>query len=231
MFFTSIPILFIYIPNIASLLAPLSEYLSPTPLLSPLREWAPNGCLPTLAHQVFAALDTSSPTETRQRSPVGDLTRQSGNSFRDSCLSNWETHMRHGAAHLLHVCQGPWFRLCLLFGWWLSLWELPRSWLVDTITFPVKFLSPSEPPTPSPNSSIRVPNLHAMFGHGYLLVFQSAAEWSLSEDSYVRLLSASMTECHQERQRLVLVWVLNWVTYYLVIPSVSVQFCPSISFR
>jgi hypothetical protein len=25
------------------------------------------------------------------------------------------------------MCWGPWHSLCTVFGWWLSLWELPES--------------------------------------------------------------------------------------------------------
>jgi hypothetical protein len=54
-------------------------------------------CPPTLVHQVSAGLSTSSsPTEARCGSP------------------------------LLHMCQGPWTRECMLFGWWLSLREFPE---------------------------------------------------------------------------------------------------------
>jgi hypothetical protein len=46
---------------------------------------------------------------------------------------------------------------------------------------------------PSPNSSIRVSELCPMLGWQSLHLFQSAAGWSLSEDSYARLLSACIT--------------------------------------
>ena len=56
---------------------------------------------PLLGHRVSIGLSTSSPTEARQGSP------------------------------LLHMCWGPWTRICMHFGLWLSLWELlgvPVSW-------------------------------------------------------------------------------------------------------
>ena len=46
---------------------------------------------------------------------------------------------------------------------------------------------------PYPNSSIRLPELGLMLGCGSLHLFQSVAEWSISEDSYAMLLSASIT--------------------------------------
>jgi len=57
---------------------------------------------------------------------------------------------------------------------------------------PVGFPSPSQ--YSIPNSSIRILKLHSMFGYKYLVLFQSAAGWSLSEDSYARLLSANIIE-------------------------------------
>ena len=73
--------------------------------------------------------------------------------------------------------------LCV-FGWWISLWLLPKVWLVVFVGHPVGFLSPSGPSIFPPNSSIRVPDLHSMFDCVYLQLFQSAAGWNLSEDSY-----------------------------------------------
>ena len=48
----------------------------------------------------------------------------------------------------------------------------------------------------SPNSSARLLELCLMFGCESLHLFQSAAGWSLSEDSYARLLFVSITEYH-----------------------------------
>lgn len=47
-----------------------------------------------------------------------------------------------------------------------------------------------------PKSPIRVPVLHPMFACGYLHLFQSDTRWNLSEDTYARLQSVSITECH-----------------------------------
>ena len=52
---------------------------------------------PFLGHQVSTRLGTSSPTEARQVSP------------------------------LLHIYRGPQTSPCILFGWWLTLWEFPKS--------------------------------------------------------------------------------------------------------
>ena len=69
------------------------------------------------------------------------------------------------------------------------------SRLVDSVGFPVESLS-SQVPQSSPNSSTRLPKLHLMFGFGSQHLSQSAVGWSLSEDSYARLLSASIIVCH-----------------------------------
>ena len=67
----------------------------------PLRGCFLQPCIPFLGHQVSTGLGTSSPTKARQCSP------------------------------LLHMCWGPRTSPCMLFGWWLSLWELSESGLVD----------------------------------------------------------------------------------------------------
>jgi hypothetical protein len=56
----------------------------------------------------------------------------------------------------------------------------------------VEFLSPSGDCDPSSYSFIRVPKLHPLFGCGGQHLSESAAGCSLSEDSYARLLNASM---------------------------------------
>ena len=78
-----------------------------------------------------------------------------------------------------------------------SVSERPQgSRLVDSVGFLLEFLISFRAFSPSSNSSIRVPELSSMFGCGYLHLFQSAAEWSLSEDSYDRSLSINITEYH-----------------------------------
>ena len=58
-------------------------------------------------------------------------------------------------------------------------------WSSFGIFIPSKFLNSS------PNSSTRFPKLGIVFGCGSLHLFQSASGWSLSEDSYARLLSVN----------------------------------------
>jgi hypothetical protein len=100
-------------------------------------------CIPlTLGHQVSTGLGKFSPIEARQGSS------------------------------LLHMCRGPWTSPCMLFGWWLGLWELPRVqvswhfWLSYWVAIPFSSFSPS------PNSSIGVPNLHPMLGYIFICLSQ-----------------------------------------------------------
>jgi hypothetical protein len=70
------------------------------------------------------------------------------------------------------------------------------SKLVDSIGLLVESLTPPGPPIPPPSLSQDPPEFHLRFGCGSLHLFWSAAGWSLSKDSYARLLSASITGYH-----------------------------------
>lgn len=60
---------------------------------------------------------------------------------------------------LLHMCQGPGTSLCMLFGWWLSIWEIKRSGIINTIIIPVGLPSSFSFFNPSHNSANGVCNL------------------------------------------------------------------------
>ena len=129
---------------------PLKEFLSSSHLPLASKTWdrskrvAPPAYHPTLVHEVSTGLGTSSPTESKQGST------------------------------LLHMCQGPWTSPCMLFGWWLSPWELPGvqvSWHCWSSCRIVIFWGPSIFP---PNSSTGVPDLHPKFVCGYLHLSQLA---------------------------------------------------------
>ena len=64
------------------------------------------------------------------------------------------------------------------------------SRLVDSVGLPVEFISLKF----SQSFPQLIPELHPMFSYGSLHLFQSAVGWNFSEDSYARLLSASITE-------------------------------------
>ena len=103
--------------------------------------------------------------------------------FQDPC-EDWSTFTTY--------MVGPWPTLCLLFGWWVTLWESPSvqvSWLAGSsnrLPVPLQALNPF--------SSKRLPETCPMIGCGSLHLFQSGAGWRLSEDSYAKLLSASITK-------------------------------------
>jgi hypothetical protein len=85
---------------------------------------------------------------------------------------------------------------CVLFGWWFSPWELWGIWLVDIVGPPMGLQTPSAtsvlPLTPPLGSLAQ--------SDGWLQVFASVLVrlWqSLSGDSYIRLLSASIS-WHQQ---------------------------------
>jgi hypothetical protein len=88
---------FIFIQNLfISLPGPSLQNSSPNPRLPFTSERVlPPGFPPSLGHQGATGLGIYSPTEARQVYP------------------------------LLPVCQGPQTSPCMLFGSWLSLWELP----------------------------------------------------------------------------------------------------------
>ena len=109
---------------------PLSTLHSPSSLtffhLS--REWGPLEYAPNMTSQVSA-------TEVRQGSQVREQVGQTDNIlrdiptlylFQDPC-EDWSTF----TAYMV----GPWPTLCLLFGWWVTLWESPSvqiSWLAGS---------------------------------------------------------------------------------------------------
>ena len=145
----------------------------------------------SLAHQIFVGLGASSPTEDRQGSP------------------------------LLLMCWEPWTNLCMLFGWWLSLWELPgvqvswHFWSSGGVAIPFSSVSPS------PNSSTGVPDL-SLNG----CTSQSAARRA-SQRIAMRgsCLQVQYTVSHSVRVWcLPVAWIPSWASYWSATPSVSAPF-------
>jgi hypothetical protein len=155
---------------------------------------SPTSTSTSTPHQVAAGLGVSSPTEARLGSLVRGrgVTDRQATRLRDSpCSSCWGTLMK---TKLLtcYICAGVLGLACVcsLFGWWFRLWEPPRvqvSWLCwPSCRFSVLFAFFNPAPT----------KLHLMFVCESLHLFPLAAGWSLSEDSYIRFLSVSITEYH-----------------------------------
>ena len=102
---------------------------------------------------------------------------------------------------LLHMWIEPWVAPCVLFGWWISPWELWERvcvcvegvggfWLVDIVVLPMGLSWPSAPSVLSPNSSIGDMVFSPMVGCKHPSLYLSGWQ-SLSGDSYIRLLLAS----------------------------------------
>ena len=77
-------------------------------------------------------LSASYPTEAKQGNPAmfpydSHRDPKAHNRVRDSLYSNCgvEDPYEEQAAHLLHMCRGPWPIPCMLFDWWFSLCEPP----------------------------------------------------------------------------------------------------------
>lgn len=88
---------------------PFLSSLSYVPLPLLLRWWFPTPLLllphhfqhpPPLEHHVSIVFGASSPIDVQQ------------------------------GTSLLHMCHRPWISPCMLFGWWLSLWELWGVWVI-----------------------------------------------------------------------------------------------------
>ena len=98
---------------------------------------------------------------------------------------------------ICYICVGWGLGLvCSLVGGSVS-GNPQGSELVDSVGLLVEPLSLLGSSILPPNSSTRLPEPGPMFGCGSLHLFQSAAGWSLSEDSYARLLCVSKTEYHK----------------------------------
>jgi hypothetical protein len=123
---------------------PFPEFITLSHLPYASERVLPPGHTPFLEHQVSIGLDTSSPTEARQGSPV------------------------------LHMCRGPWTSPWMLFGWWLRFWKLPgvcinwHIWPSYGVAIPFSSFNPSS------NSSIWVPDLSPTPDCVYLHLAQSA---------------------------------------------------------
>jgi hypothetical protein len=98
---------------------------------------------------------------------------------------------------LLHMSRGPRSIPCMLSGWLFSLCEplwARGSWFCR---FPCVVIDPFDSFKPSCPSSTGFSKLYIRFGCGSLHQFPSVFQWSLSDDSYARLLPASNTEYHE----------------------------------
>ena len=148
--------------------------LSCSPLL--LRGAIPTLPIPgdTLGYHFSIGLGSSSPTEGRPGNP------------------------------LLHMYKGPWISPCMLFGLWLSLWKLWGVPVSRHCCSSYGVAIPFSSFSPSPNSSIGIPDLSPMVGCICIFLSQLLVESlrgqlcsCLQALTHVRVLSA-ITSWHQE---------------------------------
>jgi hypothetical protein len=115
--------------------------------------------------------------------------------FKESPHSNcWGTYINI-ELDICYISSGS--SVQFTYALWLVAWfsESPQgSKLVDSVFlwsfYPLQGLEYFH------TSYVRVPELCILFVYGSLTLIWSAADWELSEDSYARLPSASMTEYH-----------------------------------
>lgn len=112
---------------------------------------------------------------------------------------------------LLHMCQGPLNSLCMHFGWWPSLWELPEvhsTLLVFQLGCHI-FWAPSVLPlilTYGFQTSIRCLSMGICYCLSQLLGRESHMGY------YAMLLSTSITASQYERF-VPMGWVSNWASH------------------
>jgi hypothetical protein len=118
---------------------------------------------------------------------------------------------------LCYIYWGPQTRPCMLFGWWLSLWDLPEvqvswyCWSSYRVVIPFNSFNPSH------HSSIDVPNLIPMVEYKYLNLSPSAAgkasQRTATLGSYLQeqhgISNSVMVSVHPWDESQV-VWVTGW---------------------
>jgi hypothetical protein len=147
-----------------------SKYLPPS--LCPLSELFTQSPLHFASERVIAPPYTHplhAPTHPHLTQPASPFPG-SPNLYRIRyILSHWRQ-----ASPLLHVCQMPWTSLYMLFGWWLTLWEIWEVQLVDNV-LPMWLPFSLAPSTLHLTLPMGVPNLSSIDGCKYLHLSQSAA--------------------------------------------------------
>ena len=135
------------------------------------------------------------PLRPDKTSQWGEQESQAGKRVRERPCSYCLGTCMKTKLNICYMCTGsPRSSSCMLFGWWFIIWEptvVQASWLFWSSC---RVTIPSISLTLFFNSSKSLSELSLKFGCGYLHLFQSAAGWSLTEDSYARLPSASITE-------------------------------------
>ena len=176
----SLPLLFQILPS------QLTSHPSTPPHLLRKGE-AYHGCQPSLAYQIAVELGPSSAIEARQGSPVRQRPQRQATESETTPAAALGVPHKDWAAQLLHVCTGFRSVLCMLSGWQFSLCGPLMAQVSWFWRFSCGVLDLSGSFNPSfPSSSC-----------GSLHQFPSVAGWNLSDETYARLLSASISEYHK----------------------------------
>ena len=91
--------------------------------------------------------------------------------------------------HFCYICAGSLVHPLLVLWMVVLSLDVPKGSGSLTVSLPVV-------PQSLHQLFYKTPELHLIFGYRLLHLFTLAAQWSLSEDSYARLLSVSITKYH-----------------------------------
>jgi len=146
-----------------------------------------------------------------------------GNRVRDNPTPTVRSPHEDPEAQLLHMCRGPRSIPCMLSGWQFSLYKPHGHRLVDYVGLLVVSLTTLAPSVLPPPLQQDSPQFYLMFDCGSLHQFPAVAGWSLSDDSYARLLSASIAEYHwlHPGRLSLMTWASSWASHWLAILSIS----------
>ena len=143
------------------------------------------GYHPILGQQVEVELISFSTTEAW---PVSPARRRGSNgkqqSQREPLLQLLEDPHEDQAVYLLQMCRRPRSNTCMLFSWWFSLCEPPRTQVTWLCRSSCDVLDLSSSLNPIPNSSTWLLEFCLVFGCRSLHLFPSTAGWSLSGDRF-----------------------------------------------
>ena len=119
------------------------------------------------------SLEHPLPLRPNKAAQLGEGDPKAGKSWRQPTLRLLGDPHEDQAVHLLHMSREPRSNPCMLFGCGLVSVSPCGSRLVDSVGLLMVSLTPPAP-SPSSHPSIRLPELHLVFGCGYLDLVPSA---------------------------------------------------------
>ena len=180
--------------------------------------WSPLHEFFTLSHIPFASERVRSPTHSHFNLLTSHFP---GHQVSIGTSTSFPIEARQGST-LLYLQQRSSTSPCMLFGWWLSPWELLGVWISWYCCLSMGFAIPISSFNPSRNSSMGVPIFSPIVVCEYLHLSQSDAHWASQRSA---MLSSGLQTCKSVR-----VWCLHmggipsWAIIWMVFPSVSVPF-------